>query len=54
MAICRFCKLCTETCADEIQTGAEKDVSLFFMSELCTESTRTERKRENLYYLSEM
>ena len=52
--ICRFCKFCTETCTDEIQTGAEKDLPFFCMSELCTESTCTEGKRKNLYYLSEV
>lgn len=39
---------------DEIQTGAEKDLPFFCMSELCTESTCTEGKRKNLYYLSEV
>ncbi len=54
MADLRFCKFCTETCTAEIQTGAEKDLPFFCMSELCAESTCTERKRKNLYYLSEV
>ena len=32
----------------------QKDLSFFCMSELCAEGASAERKRKNLYYLSEM